>query len=543
MTARRRTIWVNEDDAHFYSCHPPEDMSVAGLQRLVDFYAQDTQVAGVLFCCAMQKALFDSKTREPLFEGYDAEGDGQQAFLQLLNPVSSEIVPQEHGRNWIHNLWLLSRERGINHLQVWLDRCRHHNIAGWLTVRMNDAHGLKEYAQRQSGEGSYDEWGLLCPSRFWKEHPELRRAPYRWERSWEGAFDYGQEQVREHYLTFLSEICQTMDFDGLELDWMRWGMNFRPGHESEGRAILTQFMERVKHLVDECARRVGHPVQLGVRVPAEVRTGWNLGYDAPAWARRGLVNQLVLGSFGGNANFDVNLEEWRLLTDNRARLLVQAGATFSPYPDFACPATEDRELQRGVCANALFRGADGIYLFNDCYRESDSPVTFKHTLSHIGDLGTLTGGTRRHGTAFGGMSAPGDATGAALPVYLTNWRHGYDFGRMEDNISVRLFTGPAALTGRAVLHLGFSEETPPLVGHDFQVRLNTIPIASSRLPCESAVEKSWRERAQGTCPVQQFLRYEVPLHLLKPDSNLVEFVPPRIRGALVWAEISFHAAD
>ena len=31
-----RSIWLNEDDAHFYSCHPAEDMTEAGCQRLAD---------------------------------------------------------------------------------------------------------------------------------------------------------------------------------------------------------------------------------------------------------------------------------------------------------------------------------------------------------------------------------------------------------------------------------------------------------------------------------------------------------------------------
>ena len=56
-----RSIFLNQDDAHFYSCHPTSDMTVEGLERLVDFYVTDTQVAGLLFCTNLQKALFDSQ--------------------------------------------------------------------------------------------------------------------------------------------------------------------------------------------------------------------------------------------------------------------------------------------------------------------------------------------------------------------------------------------------------------------------------------------------------------------------------------------------
>lgn len=536
----RRSVFINEDDAHFYSCHKADDMSEEGLRSLVDYYAKDTQVAGVLFCCSMQKALFDSESREPLYEGYDPDGGPNQPILELLDPNHREVIPGDHARNWIHNLWLLNRGRHINHLQIWLDRCRHHRIEGWLTIRMNDAHGLKEYAQRQSGEGDYADWCLLCQSKFWKEHPELRRAPYRWERSWEGAYDYAHEAVRNHYLSFIKEVCGKFDMDGLELDWMRWGMNFKPGHEASGRVILTAFVAEVRKLADACAKRVGHPVRLSVRVPAEPRVGWNLGYDAPAWVRQGFVDQVVIGSFGGCSNFDVCVEEWRLLTDNRARLLVQAGGAYQPYPYFKGPLLGHDDLQRGVCANALNRGADGVYLFNDCYRESGDREEFKRLIQEIGDLRTLDTAPRRHCTAFSGMGAAGGPVGATLPIPLTSPQHGYDFGRMEDNISVRIFTGQVPSKGSAVLHLGFSPDTPPLKAGQMVVRLNTAILAATGDSAKSALEVNVINWCKPMSEIGQILRYEIPLSLLFPDSNLVEFVPPKVAGELRWAEISFN---
>lgn len=533
-----KSIFINEDDAHFYACHQAEDMTIEGLERLVDYYAEGTQVAGIMFCCTMQKALFDSKTREPVYEGYDPNGGTDQPILKLLNRKIRELIPGDHGRNWIHNIWLLDRGRKINHLQVWLDRCRHHGIEGWLTMRMNDSHGLKECAQRLAGEGDNDSWYLLCQSKFWKEHPEYRRAPYRWERSWEGSYDYSHEAVQNHYLSLIREISETFDMDGLELDWMRWGMNFRPGHEKEGRKILTTFVSEVRSLLDISAERLGHPVELGVRVPAEPRVGWSLGYDAPSWVRKGFVDQVVLGSFGGCANFDVSIEEWRLLTDNKARLIVQAEGEYQPYPYFKSPLLAHDELQRGASANALNRGADGIYLFNDCYKESENPLAFKKVLQTIGDLSTLAKVPRRHCTAFSGMGAAGEPIGATLPIPLTSPQHGYDFGRMEDNISVRIFTGPVPKEGTAVLHLGFSSDTPTISEDQMTVRLNSVPLQPSFTKELSSLEINTIKWCKPMSGISQILRYEVPLSTLLPDSNLVEFVPPKVPGELCWAEIS-----
>jgi hypothetical protein len=46
----KKTLFINEDDSHFTSCHPRADMTREGIERLADFYCDNTQVGGVLFC-------------------------------------------------------------------------------------------------------------------------------------------------------------------------------------------------------------------------------------------------------------------------------------------------------------------------------------------------------------------------------------------------------------------------------------------------------------------------------------------------------------
>ena len=50
-------------------------------------------------------------------------------------------------------------------------------------------------------------------------------------------------EVRKHHMALIHELAQRYDFDGLELDWMRFGFHFRPGHEREG----AQIPHRVHH--------------------------------------------------------------------------------------------------------------------------------------------------------------------------------------------------------------------------------------------------------------------------------------------------------
>ncbi len=407
---------------------------------------------------------------------------------------------------------------------------------------MNDAHGLEEVARRECGQGDYDGWALLCPSTHWREHPEFHRAPWRWERSWEGAYDYGFAEVRAHHLALVGELCERFDMDGLELDWLRWGMMFAPGHEAAGRRHLTAFVREARRLVDGCAKRIGRRVQLGVRVPGEPRQALALGYDVPAWVREGLVDQVVLSTFSGLANFDYPIELWRLMLGDRVRLLTHGSGVASPYPAYGRPVGHD-ELHNGCAASALHRGSQGIYLFNECYTESSDPDRLKRMLRRLGSLDTLSAVPRRHAVTFPGNHAPGDAPCTLLPIPLTPVAVGWDFGRMENCISLRIHTGPRPIGGAAFLLLAFSPETPPLDPAAMPVRLNGTPLATAGERPPSAIEansidwtRDYRDR------IGSFLGYCIPLDAVQDDTNVVEFVPPEVPGELRWAEILIQPA-
>lgn len=83
------------------------------------------------------------------------------------------------------------------------------------------------------------------------------RAPYRYERNFEGAFDYGHEEVRRHHLKLIGELFERYDLDGLELDWMRWMFMFAPGGEQRGRDILSDFVSQAGCLRPAAEKRLG----------------------------------------------------------------------------------------------------------------------------------------------------------------------------------------------------------------------------------------------------------------------------------------------
>ena len=419
-------IWINEDNHHFYGCHPPEDMTPEGVDRLVDTYAEGNHVAGILFCVNVQRALFDSNVWETFYGDYDPEKGEDQPCLK-----------RGHG---IKNLWLLN-QRGVDHHARWLARCRHHGIEAWLTMRMNDAHGLKEHeVLQQDPDADVEPSCLEWPSTFWRERPDLRRAPYRWERSLEGAFDYGKEEVREHHLRLVRELLERYDMDGLELDWLRWVLHFAPGGEQRGRELLTDFVRQVRRLAEESGRRVGHPVKLAVRVPANPQSCLELGYDVIAWAREGLIDMVTISGFLGCANFDLPLDLWRALSGPGIKILAHCESTVRPHPGYK-RSYVSYEFLFGSAASALHRGADGVYLFNECYRESDEPELLGYVLEHAGNPETLHRTVRRHAVTYPQIYAPGSGIGTVLPIPLKPNEEGADFGRFEENITLRISVG------------------------------------------------------------------------------------------------------
>jgi len=525
-------LYVNEDNQSFYNSRPESEMTPEGVDRVVDETAR-FPVTGIAFCVNVQRALFESDVWETFYGDYDpARGDEQPAMWR---------------RHGARNLWLLA-QRGVDHHARWLARCRHHGIEGWLSMRMNDCHGLKEYCQGEDGEPA-THWTRHWPSTWWREHPELRRAPYREERSWEGAFDYSHEAVREHHLALLREVLGRFDMFGIELDWMRWGMMFAPGREQAGLEILTEFVRETRRLADAGAERVGHPVKLAVRVPAEPRACLALGFDVPRWAEEGLLDMVILSSFLGTANFDYPVSLWRRLLGAGVKLIANVEPVVGAHPtpqSMAAGYVGAAAFTYGAAASALVRGVDGVHLFNHCPSKllaGPEAARDLHALyGDLADLSAIARHPRRHAVSYPQVFAPGGPARAVLPIPLTVPSIGVAFGRMEANLTVRIALGPKPASGTVCLQLGFSADTLPLDAGAMAVRVNQVlcPSCPRRpAPFADPPKDPLRDLVHGDPPAEaaQVLLYDVPLDALQDDINVLEFVPPQVEGSLVWVEL------
>lgn len=436
-SSRRLTaLSLNEDPNHFFFSRADRRIDRPLLEAWVDQYA-GTQVRELILCVNAMRTAFASKQWTPFWDGYDPSGPDDQPLFAALPEASRKTY-----RRWIHAAWRMNQD-GLDHFAVWMARARRKGMSPWISMRMNDLHDV-------------DNERHPLHSEFWKAHPEWRRVPYRGEMR-DKALDFGRAEVRDYSFRLIEEMAQRWDFDGLELDWMRHGFHFAPGHEAEGREHLNAFMLRVR-------RRLNRRIRLGVRVPSRPETALRLGMDAVEWARSGAVDFVTPTNFWRTVDTAMPVALWRRLLPENCTLAAGLELGLNPHPASRGVGgrpfqTNSLETVRGAAAAYLEQGADRIYLFN--YMDRDTAIedleNYPALLSECGRLETLRGKPRRHVVTYQDTWAPGEARAFALPVEARpgNWT------------AFRLLTGPVERAPR--VRLGLTEKP-----EGWQVRVNGV---------------------------------------------------------------------
>jgi len=430
---------LNLDSTQFFFEHTAAEMSGETVDAYIDLVAR-TGVRTFITCVNAQKANYDSRVWEHDWSGYDPKGPDDQSILRHLAPAAIPMTRQRL------DAAMRLAGLGINLHARLLARCRQLGIGAWVSVRMNDLHDCL-----------LEDSSLL--SAFYKEHRAngQLRALYRGGAWWaDRGLDWEQPDVQEHYFALVKEQLETLDLDGLELDWMRFVFHFRPGHELEGGKIITAWMRRVRAECDRAAARLGHPVMLGVRVPARPETARRCGLDGVAWAHEGLVDLVVATPFWSTTDFDIPTAEWkRLLAGTGARFAGGLEIRYQPVPNGPA-AMMSPDLTVGAALPPLHDGADVAYLFNydplplrrmetaDGKAKlwpADSISTVFHALQSEAKLAAEP---RLHAVTYHDIRAPGEPADAPLPATDTH----RDF-QWPPGCAIRIATGPKPV-GRAV---------------------------------------------------------------------------------------------
>lgn len=495
---RDTALCLNEDDSHFFSSRAGRRLTVEDVDGWVDQYA-DTQVRELMLCPNCMRTSYASEVWDPIWRGYDPDGPDDQPLLASTPPEA-----RRGARGWIHTAWQLHQD-GIDPYARWIARARQRGLSPWLSVRMNDVHNVDD-------EQSY------IHSEFWRQHPEYRRVPYRFAEWQDRAFDYGHPEVREYHLMLIRELAERYDPDGFELDWMRFGYHFRPGHEGEGAELLTAFTAEVRALLDAAQQRRGHAIRLGARVPSRPDTALALGMDAVRWARQGLLDMLVVTPFWASIEPDMPIEVWRgLLEGTKVVLAAGIELLLRPSPDYANPPTNTLETVRGAAATLLDRGADRVYLFNymDSATTASDVENYRTMLTECGRLETLVGKPRRHVLTYSDTWAVGAPRAYALPRSTQPGRW----------LAFRIPIGPRPEGAQTTVRLGMDGASPEEAA-GWRVRLNGSLCAPVGVVTPS-----------GAKPTVPLYAYSAPLDAPQRGHNVIEIEPATARQ-VVWVELA-----
>lgn len=327
---------LNEDNSHFFGSRSPDEMTIDGLNAFVDQY-EDTAVTHIFFCVNASRANVANPAREAIWEP-NKDGD-------------------EPTHSWAQNAKLLD-ERGIDPYTVWIERCREKKISPWCSVRMNDLHNIDDLSNFQH-------------SSFVVKNPQFWRVPNETQGVWaDRALNFRHKEVRKHLTDFIDFQLEHYDFDGIELDWMRFGYHLTPGHEREEAHFLTEVVEYTREKAREWSTKRGHSIGVAVRVPALPEAAAGLGMDAVDWAKKDLVDLIVPCAFYATMDFDVPFETWnQLLAGTDVSLAAASEFLVVPFPGAKETACTIDQL-RGFAAEEKFRGTTNIYLFN--WMDSDT---------------------------------------------------------------------------------------------------------------------------------------------------------------------------
>jgi len=390
-----RGLLQNEDATNFFYYH---DIPAGEAGQTIDRYIDVLAGAGVtvLFCNTnARRTNYRSEVWEAFWDGYDPNGPDDQPFLA---PIAKE--ERQAWRKLVGNMLEVHRQ-GVDYPARVIERCRHDGISPWISLRMNDCH-----------------YNANLDHPF---HSPLWRKPELFRQGDPGYFgqslDYAHAEVRAHYLALVVETLARYDIDGLELDFMREPYLFSKGKEQEGRALLTTMVREVRKLTDETAKRRGHPIKLGVRVPSSPQTALGLGLDAPTWAREGLVDLVVVTPRWATLQFDMPLAEWRRLLGDDVTLAGGLEVLYRP-----CSATAHRavtiEEAAGAAVAVLSGGADAVYLFNYFQdRHPGWPIPeYQRVLTTFSSLDALSRLPRRHAVTYRDVLVPGETYRPPLPA-------------------------------------------------------------------------------------------------------------------------------
>jgi len=367
---RQRRFIFNNDGSFLLSnsLHGGRELTVDDVHGYVD-QAAGTGVTSFFICSGSSMPYYSSRCERTI------------GCLNADTPAGDGGHP--HGADncalYGAHAQALARQ-GTDIIEQCVGRAHSQGMEAGISMRMNDLHFNDPAICFPLGQGD-----------FWLQHPEYHlgdQAPKGWHTT--GALDFSHQAVRQYKLDLFEEICTGYDADAVELDFMRFPVYFPAGQGSECTELMTEFVRQARQLVRDTAAQRGRPLELGIRLPVEMKGARFLGFDPVTYAREGLIDFITVTPFLHDVPC-VPVEAFRgELGDDDVPLYagMMSNAPSGPLSHGAL---------RAHAANAYRAGADGLCLFNFFFLGDSEPEgrvvhgPCRHLLHELGDAAKLAG--------------------------------------------------------------------------------------------------------------------------------------------------------
>lgn len=247
---------------------------------------------------------------------------------------------------------------GGDPLKDTLEECRKINVDFFISYRMNEWHyvHVKDFPTHNP---------------FWREHPEYWLADT--DKPAYGGPDNVRlhnwliPEVREYYFSLLEEMANKYDIDGIEFDFQRCWRLFHDEDIETGLPLLTEFVRRVRNMLDDLGKKRGKYLKLCVRSLDTVARCRKYGIDIADWDRQGFLDMITVSSCFIHST-EVGIEDY--LEKTPGSLIygeichITNSDTYMGKKGFRYTQIEQ---YRAAALNYFARGAHGINFFNTDY--------------------------------------------------------------------------------------------------------------------------------------------------------------------------------
>ena len=323
-------------------------------------------------------------------------------------------------------------EAGNDPFQVMLDLFRQNGFdTVFVDYRMNEA-------QNTSAAHPFHSPYYLNHKEYWlnADSPSNDRV-----------FNYMENEVREYYFSLLKELVTNYDVDGLSLDFERHPIFFKNEELDEGTQVMTNFVGRIRAMLDEVGKAKGKYLPLGVRVSESMEESLSVGLDIAEWAERGYIDYVnATSAYYHTLSVDIGSYVSAVGDDVKVYGEVHF-AVFEQSSNTSQRVYATDESMKSVIESFYARGADGISAFNIDY-SGNVPATLS-TLTGITDPAALANKEKYYVLKRGLDFKDAVGTASALP-YLAVDSSKFDYAllRIRTDASCKNSTFTVSFNGQ-----------------------------------------------------------------------------------------------